>query len=81
LGFIGNGEKAMFWNLAWLNSMRPKDITPIYFKIAKRRNYAVKKESWRMNFGYSFEDPTRSIGGAHCAILEDMGDDSTCSLG
>jgi hypothetical protein len=49
---VGNKEKAMFWISAWINCMRPKDITPMIFKIENRRNYTVKKPWRMMNFGY-----------------------------
>jgi hypothetical protein len=40
---IGNGEKALFWESAWLNGMRPKDWAPKLFDIARRRKCTVKK--------------------------------------
>jgi hypothetical protein len=40
---MGNREKGLFWILSWLNGLRPKDIAPLIFKIAKRRMCAVKK--------------------------------------
>jgi hypothetical protein len=36
--FMGNDEKAIFWELAWLEGMWPKNIAPKIFEIAKKRN-------------------------------------------
>ena len=50
---VGNGEKARFWTSPWLDGLRPKDIAPKLFKLAKRRNCTVKKalqdNSWVSN--------------------------------
>jgi hypothetical protein len=50
------------------------------FKIENRRNYTVKKPWRMMNFGYPIWIP-RMVGWAHCAILQALGNDSTCSFG
>ena len=39
---IGNGEKAIFWESAWLNGRRPKDIAPLIFDVAKKRKCTVR---------------------------------------
>jgi hypothetical protein len=39
----------MLCNLAWLNGMRPKDIAPIIFKIAKKKELlkkSLENEFW-----------------------------------
>jgi hypothetical protein len=39
---VGNGEKATFWYSAWLQGMRPKDIAPKIYGIAKKKKCTVK---------------------------------------
>jgi hypothetical protein len=34
---LESGEKALFWESAWLNAMRPKDIAPKIFVIIKKK--------------------------------------------
>ena len=40
---IGNGEKALFWEDALLNGIRPKDIAPLIFDLSKKKKSTVKK--------------------------------------
>ena len=40
---IGNGEKAIFWEPSWFDGMRPKDIAPLIFDIAKKKKCTVRK--------------------------------------
>jgi hypothetical protein len=39
---VGNGEKATYWDSAWLQGMRPKDIHPKIYEIAKKKECTVK---------------------------------------
>ena len=40
---FGNGIRASFWESAWLDGMRPKDIAPKIFDLSKRRGCSVQK--------------------------------------
>ena len=40
---IGDGLRASFWESAWLDGLRPKDIAPKFFELSQRRNYSVQK--------------------------------------
>ena len=40
---LGNGIRASFWESAWLDGMRPKDIAPKIFDLSKRRGCSVQK--------------------------------------
>jgi hypothetical protein len=31
----GNEKKALFWEAAWINGRRPKDIAPLIFYVSK----------------------------------------------
>ena len=59
--FLGDGNKASFWNCSWLNGLAPRDIAPGLYKLAWRKNRTVKEDItdqqwtrglWRMD---SFE--------------------------
>ncbi len=51
---LGNGEKTAFWQDKWLQSSCPKDIAPMCFNLAKRKQRSVKTEltnnSWLLSF-------------------------------
>lgn len=40
---VGNDLRASFWESAWLDGIRPKDIAPKIFDISKRKSCSVKK--------------------------------------
>jgi hypothetical protein len=40
---IGNGKRALFWELSWLDGMRPKDIAPLIFDISKKKKCLISK--------------------------------------
>jgi len=41
---LGNGNKASFWQSAWLHGQAPMDIFPDLFKLAWRKNRSVREE-------------------------------------
>lgn len=41
---MGDGTRTIFWKDNWLNGLRPKDIAPNLFKLAKRKNRNVGTE-------------------------------------
>jgi hypothetical protein len=51
---VGNGEKINFWHDKWLQNTCPKDIAPLCFNLAKRKQRSVKTEltnnSWLLSF-------------------------------
>lgn len=50
---LGNGEKTGFWHDKWLQNSCPKDIAPMCFSLAKRKQRPVKTEltnnSWLLS--------------------------------
>jgi hypothetical protein len=40
---IGNGEIASFWHDRWLDGMAPKQLAPLCFNLAARKNLTVKE--------------------------------------
>jgi hypothetical protein len=40
---IGNGKQALFWEAAWLEGLRPKDVAPLIFKLSKRKKITICK--------------------------------------
>ena len=38
---IGDGQKAPFWESAWLHGLRPKDVAPLIYTISKKKNCRV----------------------------------------
>ena len=42
--FLGDGNKASFWNCSWLNGLAPRDIAPGLYKLAWRKNRTVKED-------------------------------------
>jgi hypothetical protein len=40
---IGNGKKALFWEAAWINGRRPKDIAPLIFDVSERKKITIHK--------------------------------------
>ena len=40
---IGNGEKISFWNSAWIQGLRPKDLAPSVYKISKKKSRTVQE--------------------------------------
>jgi hypothetical protein len=48
---IGNGKKTLFWEAAWLDGMRPKDVAPLIFKLSQRKNTTVCK-ALDQDFGF-----------------------------
>lgn len=41
---IGNGERARFWESAWLEGRAPRDLAPNLYKLAWRKNLSVREE-------------------------------------
>jgi len=39
---IGNGENISFWESAWLQGRRPRDIAPTVFSISRRKNRSLR---------------------------------------
>ncbi|PVH48090.1 hypothetical protein PAHAL_4G244300 [Panicum hallii] len=50
---IGNGEKISFWNSAWIQSLRTKDLAPSVYTISKKKNRtlqeALTSNAWIMD--------------------------------
>ena len=40
---IGNGEKACFWDSAWLHGRRPKDIAPLILGLSRKKKDSVRQ--------------------------------------
>jgi hypothetical protein len=40
---IGDGNKALFWEAAWIDGMRPKDFAPLLFARSKKKKCTVHK--------------------------------------
>jgi hypothetical protein len=54
---LGDGTKANFWNSAWLNGQRPRDIAPLLFSSTRR-----KTARWRKPYGTAHGSATSTIG-------------------
>ncbi|XP_022681253.1 uncharacterized protein LOC101760247 isoform X1 [Setaria italica] len=39
---VGDGAKTSFWNSAWVQGQRPKDMAPSIFSISKRKNRSLR---------------------------------------
>ena len=48
--FLGDGQKASFWQSSWLNGHAPMDLYPALFKLAWRKNKSVKEEFHNQNW-------------------------------
>ena len=40
---VGNGERISFWDNAWLQGPRPRDIAPAVYNISKRKNRSLRE--------------------------------------
>jgi hypothetical protein len=53
---LGNGDTAMFWHSPWLGDLKPKDVAPSIFNIAKKKIFSVKKglegDYWTSNLSF-----------------------------
>jgi hypothetical protein len=38
---VRNDKRPLFWDLAWLNGMRPKDTALLIYDLAKERNCSI----------------------------------------
>nr|AAX95130.1 retrotransposon protein, putative, unclassified [Oryza sativa Japonica Group]ABG22397.1 retrotransposon protein, putative, unclassified [Oryza sativa Japonica Group] len=55
---LGNGTKTSFWHDNWLRNNCPKDIAPLCFKLAKRKQKSVQQELHNNNWLISFRQIT-----------------------
>jgi hypothetical protein len=55
---LGNGAKINFWHDNWLQNSCPKDIAPLCFKLAKRKQKGVHQELHNNNWLISFRQIT-----------------------
>jgi hypothetical protein len=61
---LESGEKALFWESAWLNAMRPKDIAPKIFIIIKKRKCSVKVALETRPYDSTYNPIHRVVGNA-----------------
>jgi hypothetical protein len=40
---VGDGRKALFWEAAWLNGMRARDLAPLILELSKKKKCMVSK--------------------------------------
>ena len=40
---MGKGERISFWENAWLQGRRPRDIAPVVYNISKRKNRSLRE--------------------------------------
>lgn len=55
---LGKGAKTSFWHDSWLQNGCPKDIAPLCFKLAKRKQRSVQLEILNNNWIVSFRQIT-----------------------
>jgi hypothetical protein len=55
---LGDGAKTSFWHDNWLQNSFPKDIAPLCFKLAKRKQKSVHQELHNNNWLISFRQIT-----------------------
>lgn len=41
---VGNGQKARFWESAWLNGIAPRDLASGLYKLASRKTQTVHED-------------------------------------
>ena len=47
---VGNGLKTKFWHHRWLQGSAPKDIAPLCYRLAYRKNFSVAKAMQQNNW-------------------------------
>jgi hypothetical protein len=57
---VGNWEKALFWESAWLQGMQLKDIAPNFLKIASKRKCTVRV-ALENGFGLAKSIPNKAL--------------------
>jgi hypothetical protein len=55
---IGDGAKTSFWQDHWLHGSCPKDVAPLCFQLAKRKQRSVQPEMSSSNWLVSFRQFT-----------------------
>lgn len=55
---VGNGAKTSFWHDNWLQNGCPKDVAPLCFRLAKRKQRCVQQELANNNWIVSFRQIT-----------------------
>lgn len=57
---VGDGETASFWNSAWMQGRRPRDVMPLVYAISKRKNRSLKEgvtdNVWVQDLNFSSPD-------------------------
>lgn len=56
---IGSGAKAKFWESAWLQGVRLKDLAPLVFSTSRKKNrtlqQAIQSDQWLLNLNLPAE--------------------------
>ncbi|WVZ93661.1 LOW QUALITY PROTEIN: hypothetical protein U9M48_039626, partial [Paspalum notatum var. saurae] len=62
---LGDGRSTSFWDSAWLQGLRPRDLAPLIYLISRRKNRTVQDALCNSNWIRDLNLQSASLSGSH----------------